>query len=224
MLITTTPATAYPVTLTEAKTQIGIDASETGFDTQITGLIAAATANAEAVTKLRLMPQVVQLLVPHFPGSSVTSRALEDAGNDCREVVPSHCARRGALDLIAAPVKTVDAVAYTDENGSAQTLTGGGVGYWALGMAQGTLYPFLVPEFVEGWPATQKGKPDAVTITMTVGYDSAADIPGDIKIAILMRVHELFDNRGETTAGTIIAKNLNSMTTMLAPHCRVRAG
>jgi len=224
VLITTTPPTAFPVTMAEAKMQLGIGATETGFDTHITGLIAAATAGAQAVTKLRLMPQVVQLLVPHFPGSTVTSRTLEDAGNDCREVVSNHCARRGALDLIAAPVKTVDAVAYTDENGAAQTLSGAGVGYWPLGLSQQTLYPFLVPEFVAGWPATQKGKPDAVRITMTVGYDSADDVPDDIKIAILMRVHELFDNRGETTSGTIIAKNLNSMKTMLAPHSRVRAG
>ena len=216
MLETVTPPTEYPVTLAEAKLQLGIGAAETAFDTLINAYIAAATANAEAVTGLRIMPQVVKLVLPAFPDKK---KLIDLITTQIETEV-----KREPVDLIAAPVKSITTVAYTDENGDAQTLTGGGTNYWPLGLDQQTLYPFVIPERVAGWPSTLKGKPDAVQITMVAGYDSADDVPGDIKVAILMRISSLFDSRGEATVGTIVAKNLNTMHTMLSPYKRVRAG
>ena len=216
MLETVTPPTAYPVTLAEAKLQLGIGAAETAFDTLINAYIAAATANAEAVTGLRIMPQVVKLVLPAFPDKK---KLIDLITTQIETEV-----KREPVDLIAAPVKSITTVAYTDENGEAQTLTGGGTNYWSLGLDQQTLYPFVIPERVAGWPSTLKGKPDAVQITMVAGYDSADDVPGDIKVAILMRISSLFDSRGESTVGTIVSQNLNTMHTMLSPYKRVRAG
>lgn len=216
MLETVTPPTAYPVTLAEAKLQLGIGASENGFDALVNTLIAAATANAEAFTGLRIMPQTVKLVLPAFPDKK---KPVDLVTSEIETQV-----KREPVDLIAAPVKSITTVAYTDQDNAGQTLTGGGTNYWPMGLDQQSIYPFIVPERVQGWPNTLKGKPDAVQITMIAGYDSADDVPVDIKVAILMRVSSLFDSRGEATVGTSVAPNLNTMHTMLSPYKRVRAG
>lgn len=196
MLVTVTPPTDYPVTLEEAKAQVGLDNHDSAFDALLVGLIAGATASAQEYTGARFMSQVVKLQLECFPAYD----------------------RR--IDLGVYPVATVDAVTYTDEAGTVQPLEAGGVDFWAS-VAGGQLYPWLGPS--DHWPDTLPGKPDAVEITMTVGFASADAVPADIKTAILLRVGELFDRRGETHAGEIVTPNVNTMQLLLGPHRRMRA-
>jgi uncharacterized phiE125 gp8 family phage protein len=84
-----TPATGYPITLSEAKLQVrGVDGTEE--DAYINGLIAAATQAAEHITENALMAQTWELgldafaseiCLPRPPLASITSvKYLDEEG------------------------------------------------------------------------------------------------------------------------------------------------
>lgn len=120
----------------------------------------------------------------------------------------------GALDLGCYPVQSITTVAYDDADGAAQTLTSG-TDFWP---DLGGMYPTLAP--VRSWPATLAGKPGCVRVTMVVGYPSPADVPPDLRDAILQRVAERFENAGETVTGPAISSVPLSVRVMLAPLTR----
>lgn len=95
-LVTTTPASVYPINLEEAKLHLKVDIDED--DDLIQGLIIpAATSRAEAFLNRRLMTQTVELRMDSFP-----------------------C---GGFALLADPIQSVDSVKYYDANNVEQTLS-----------------------------------------------------------------------------------------------------
>ena len=80
-------------------------------------------------------------------------------------------------------------VAYTDENGDTQTLDAAnyhlvnGVDRSEIILADGGSYPGTA------------NIPDAVRVTMAVGYGEAAAVPAALKAAILLHVGHLYANR-----------------------------
>ncbi len=186
----TTAPTVGAVTLTEAKSHLGFTADEIEFDSIIGVFLMAATAAAQVFIGAKLMRQTLKLRATGFP--------------------------KGGFDLPVYPVHAIDAVAYRDTNGDAQTLTGAGVHYWSSIVGR---YPWIAP--AQTWPDTQEGNPEAVTVTCEVGYADAAEVPADIKGAVLMMVSEMFDHRGESTTGQTLAANIRTVESLLAPHRRM---
>lgn len=148
-------------------------------DQFLLGLIRAAAAYVESHTRARLCEQTVQFVSPAFP-----------------EVLPIY------------PVKSISEIAYTDENGDAQTLDA--ADYYAT---TGSIYPRLLP-IAGTWPKA-KDLPNAVRITALVGFDA---VPEDVKAAILIRVKEMFDRRSESVTGMSTAPSFIRITDLLAPH------
>ena len=117
------------------------------------------------------------------------------------------------LDLGVYPVQSVTSVVYDDADGVTQTLSTDD--YWVD--VEG-MYPRIIPN--ELWPAAQSLKPATVRVTLVAGYASADDVPQDVRMAILLRVSELFDNRNESVIGASVSQTANTVSGLVAPHRR----
>ena len=97
------------------------------------------------------------------------------------------------LDPRMSPIQQVVSVTYYDKNNALQTLAG-------TKLIQDQLCPLLYPPD-SGWPQTY-GRPDAVSITLRLGYgDAAANVPESIRQWILIRLGSAYENRqGMVTA------------------------
>jgi hypothetical protein len=54
----------------------------------------------------------------------------------------------------------------------------------------------IVPAYGTIWPYT-RGLPGDLAVRYVAGYGTAADVPEDVKLAILMMVGYMFQNRGD---------------------------
>lgn len=104
----------------------------------------------------------------------------------------------GEIRLAMPPLIAVATVEYYDSDGVEQTLDA--AEYYEDNKSKPAR---LVP--VTSWPATQC-RPNAVTITYTAGYGTAAtSVPQVIKQAMLLMIGEMYENREETVIGTIVS-------------------
>lgn len=135
--------------------------------TYVESLIDVVTANLEEILNRALITQTWALYLDKFP-----------VGDE--------------IELPRPKLQSVSSISYVDENGSNQTFssslyqvdTKGRVGKVKL---------------VDGqdWPGT-KVQLNAVTITFVAGYGATkADVPSDIKHAVLLLVSHLYRNRQE---------------------------
>ena len=150
-------------------------------DEELLRLVQAATASVEVYLGARIMEQTVRLELGCFPDSALS------------------------IDLGVYPVTSVDSLTYIDTAGDEQTLVEG-TDYWTDGSGQ---YPTLAP--VDSWPETQEGRPAAVNITMTAGWEDPTAVPADIAQAILLAVGYNFDN----------SQDKPDSTYLLSPHRRL---
>jgi uncharacterized phiE125 gp8 family phage protein len=165
---------AEPVTLTEAKAHCAIDSTD--FDTLLTGYIAAVRAHVEKTTGRTLVSQTWELRLPGFP-----------------------C---GAIELPRPPLQSVTSVKYTDEAGAVQTLSPSA--YQVSGI-DGDQPASVAPAFGMRWPGARH-TPEAVIVRFVCGYpddgasppNPAANVPPQIRQAIIEMIADLFANR-ETT-------------------------
>lgn len=113
------------------------------------------------------------------------------------------------------PIQSIDSVVYDDADGVEQTLSGSEYYTSLTGFN-----PVIKP--VDGWPALKDGKPGSVRIEATVGYGVASDVPADIKAAMLIRIKEMFANRGESVPGSSGMVGLSPVTidALLSPYRR----
>jgi uncharacterized phiE125 gp8 family phage protein len=150
-----------PVSLTEAKAQLGVTGS--GSDTLITALIAAATERLDGwagVLGRALVTQTWAQTFPRFPACEVIGLAL-------------------------APVQSVTSIAYYDADNAAQTLSAS-----VYTLLDDEIGPFVTLQADQSWPGTY-AREDAVTVTYVAGYGAAAAVPAPIRQAIILMVREL---------------------------------
>lgn len=173
---TSAPA-ALAVTVAEAKQQVGI--YDSSLDDYFTHLVNAATEAVERYTGRALITQTWRLALDDFP---------------CRDP-------RSEIRLPRPPFQSVTSIAYTDSNGTAQTLSS------SLYDATADLEPARIePAYNEVWPATRNER-EAVRVTYVAGYgDTAASVPESLRHAILLMVSQWFNYREPSISGTIIAQ------------------
>jgi uncharacterized phiE125 gp8 family phage protein len=111
-------------------------------------------------------------------------------------------------DVGVYPVNSITSVQYYDADNSLQPFT-------AYTRNLVGLYPLIRPTDV--WPQVYD-RPDAVKYTLVVGND-AADVPSDVKAAILLRVSTLFDSPGEESSMEM-TPNVLAFEALLRPHRR----
>ena len=93
------------------------------------------------------------------------------------------------IPLMHSPIRAVNSVKYLDENGVQQTW---GADKYQVVLDGGRLLR------LETWPTVQADRISTVAIEMDVGYASAASVPADIKMALLLRVGDAYRWRENT--------------------------
>lgn len=188
-----TAPTTLPVTLAEAKAHLRVDFDDD--DTAITAMIRAAIAHAEQFTGRALIEQTWDLLLDAFP--------------------------TGSIDLPRAPLIEVTGVYYLDSAGVEQTLSSSSY------VVDSASEPARVGLVYGGtWPAALD-QAAAVRVRFVAGYiDDAspvsANVPYDIKAAILLIVGSLYANREDVVSGQTYTLSWGAEA-LLRPH-RVHTG
>lgn len=102
------------------------------------------------------------------------------------------------MKLPYPPLQTVDSVKYRDLDGAEQTLSSSF--YHVTNNEPAT----IVRAYDVSWPELQYGRPQAVKISITVGYgDDAADIPEEIRHGMKLIITDLYENRGTVVLGSV---------------------
>lgn len=174
MLTLVTPPDVFPVSLAEARAQLGITTT-TVHDAMINRLIAAATAKVDGETGIlgrALVTQEWKLTLDCFPTEIV---------------VP------------LPPLQSVEEITFLDAAGEEQTLATDK--YAVLGIG-GSKRARIVPAYGKSWPATWDFA-ESVTVSFTAGYgDDEESVPEPLRAAILLHVGHLFENRETTIVDT----------------------
>lgn len=169
MLTLVTPPEVFPVSLAEARAQLGITTT-TVHDAMINRLIAAATAKVDGESGIlgrALVTQEWKLTLDCFPTEIV---------------VP------------LPPLQSLDEITYLDAAGEEQTLATDE--YAVLGVG-GSKRARIVTAHGKSWPATWDFA-ESVTVSFTAGYGDEESVPEPLRAAILLHVGHLFENREST--------------------------
>src|SRR4051812_10578846 len=118
---TVEPATE-PLTLTEAKLHLRVDATDD--DSLITSLITVAREMVETATNRQIVSATWKLSMDCFPSgwSSHSGRLIEDQGG-LRYSDGLRQWQGNVIKLPRSPVASVSSVTYVDPNGATQTLS-----------------------------------------------------------------------------------------------------
>jgi len=186
-LVITAPAT-YPVSLTEAKTQLRILNADTTYDTEVTRLITAATQWIERRYSISIITQTREQVQDNFYERYPIYRGDSQRWYSLFPVM-----------ILYPPVQSITTFAYTDQSGTNQTLVAG-TDYTAYGTMTTTAGAQDIENcrliLINKWPTFQF-IPDAIRITYVTGFGIATQVPEVIKTAVLMVISGLFENRQE---------------------------
>jgi len=162
-LIQTDPPLAEPVTLAELKAHLRIDATDE--DDLLAGLIRVARAHLENVTGTALISQGFRLALDDWP-------------------------KGGVIQLMRAPVQTIDAILVYDADGVAQAQDLSGL------LLDGSARParLVIRERLRPGQAI-----NGIEIEFTAGFGAGTDVPPELKRAILMHAAYLYEFRGAVT-------------------------
>lgn len=193
---------AEPLTLEEARLHLRLDATGSPAthpeDALVTALISAARHMAEhACYGRKFITQTWDYVLDTFPA--------------------------GAILLPIGPVQSISFVKYVDANGDEQTLSSALYQSDLIGAPARVL-----PVLGETWPVTRQDTLNTVTVRVVVGYpgdggspeDLRANVPWDIKAALLLILGHLYENRREVVQGTTVTPLPLpwSAAAMLAPY------
>lgn len=175
---------AEPISLSEAKLHLKIDDSSPSTnpdDTLITGLIVAARRWCEDYQNRAYITQTWSLYLNRFPRHD------------------------HYIEIPKPPLQNIVSLSYKDGSGVLQTVS--------FLDPSGT-YLIETDEYIVDasrrpgrlwlknsatWPITLH-EANAVIIQFVAGYGAATDVPAEIKSAILMKLSDLYENRGDVAA------------------------
>lgn len=187
MLLVTAPA-VEPWTLQDAQVSMALRLDGNYDALYVSLILSAARQYFEQQTGLCLITQ--------------TWRACFDAVPPGREV-----------SLPRAPLASVTSVAYTDENGAAQTYPQDRYGIGGVSMKG--VFGRVRLKSTESWP-TLGDVPDALRITFTAGFGAeAAQIPNDIRLAVLLLTAWWYEQRLPVNVGNIVNELPHSLGALL---------
>lgn len=178
------PPQFEPVSVQEAKDYLAL--AGTSQDTLIQSLISAARAHIEAITNRALLSQRWMITLNDFP-----------VGFGDRDI-----------HLPLGRCLSVESIQYRDTDGAWQTMAG------PEESPPGTLFEvdlygqacgIVRPSGSSMWPSTWTAG-NAVRISGTFGYGAApADLPPDLRQAVLVRVADLYDNRSDAEGASDVS-------------------
>ena len=118
-----------------------------------------------------------------------------------------------AIPLPLGPVQSVSSVTYLDSAGASQTLspslyvlTGSGDRPWQVEQA-----------YAAAWPGT-RGGPATVTARFVAGYASMADVPEQLRLAIMLLTSHFYENREPVNVGNIVTPIPMTLDALIEPY------
>jgi uncharacterized phiE125 gp8 family phage protein len=177
---TVASGTPEPVTVDEFRNHIKSDTDDE--DIALLGYLMAARRGMEEEYATALVPQTCVLRLDRFPTEN-----------------SAFTYNYGEIELRIAHVTSITSIQYIDTDGATQTLAG------ANYTADVYSTPARIrPAYGLSWPATRLDM-NAVTVTFVAGYATPADVPFNVKAALLLLAAELNDKREPTVTGATIA-------------------
>ena len=166
-----------PVSLEAAKQQLIMRPEEgRGDDGYIQGLIAVARRACEDILDRALMPQTWDMKLNRFP---------------CRD---------NYIELPRPPLQSVTHVQYKDTSGTLSTLSASSY------IVDTDSEPgCVVLKYGQAWPNTYD-EAQAVQIRFVAGYATADDVPWTVRQAILLKLTDLYMNRGDSAPNEAVDK------------------
>lgn len=180
-----TPPTLEPLSIEEARAQsrvIGV----TDYDEDLTWLIQVAREKVEADSERAFLTQTRRLWVDQFPNAGAR-------GQITLNPFPSQPWLYGgaiqALEIGVKPITAINAIEYINQAGSWTTWDS------ANYIADLVTYPCrITPAYGLIWPICRV-QINAVKITFTCGYSSAAATPAMARHAMRLLIGHWFENR-----------------------------
>lgn len=166
--IVSAPTTA-PVSLAEAKLHLRVDASDD--DTLIAAIVDAATVYCENIARRSFVTQTIDVAYDAWPSAD-------------------------GFYLPRIPVQSVTSITYTDEDGSASTVS-------SNDYIVDTYNGRIALKASATWPSVTLQKINGVVIRYVAGYGAANDVPEQIKQAIKLVIGDWYEVRENMITGTI---------------------
>lgn len=180
-----TPASADPVTLSEANAWLRLD--DGADDVTVSMLISAATASVEEYLRRSLLTRTLRLTLDAEPsrfGSDFQPGTYDLPVGALYGDLPR------AIDLPKGPVRAISSVTTYDTEDAASTF---GSSNYSLDSAGSR----LVLAYGSLWPTGLRPRA-AVEINYTAGYgEAASSVPQPIRTAILIHLATLYEQRGQ---------------------------
>jgi Phage gp6-like head-tail connector protein len=198
-IVVVTPPSEEPVSLSEAKLHLRVDASND--DTLIQSLISAVRQHAEAITWRSLCTQTLMLVMDQFPAPGMNVGSANwygpQWGTTPGPLTSLRPEGKTGFEIILerGTVQSVTSIQYTDENGTAQALDPA-----AYKVDTYSTPARIVPAYGTTWPAT-RNEINAVRVTYVSGYGAATTVPEGIKRWMLLRLGAMYENREEFLTG-----------------------
>ncbi|MET4170970.1 putative phiE125 gp8 family phage protein [Bradyrhizobium sp. LA6.1] len=164
MLRIVTPPASYPVSVAEAKAQLRIASGDISNDVMVEALIPAATKFCQSLVQRVFVLQTLEWVLPCW---------------------------RSSLDLPIAPVLAdqVVSIKFVDWAGETQvTLDPSAYVLQTIG-GPGVR---IVPKLGTCWPLLFARSPEPVVVRFDAGYEDPAELPGNVKVAILLMLRHLY--------------------------------
>lgn len=192
-LRTVTPAAAEPVTLAEAKNHARID--ESLDDSLVDLMIEAARELVQRFLDRQLITAELEMTLDRFPGGGLNFGGILHG-------------QTGTILLPRSPLQTLNSITFVDVSGSTDTFDLADV------IVDSNSEPArLTPTSDTVWPVTEL-EINSVIVNYDAGYGLAqADVPGTIRLAILMLVADMYEHR-ESQSEIKITEN-KAVTNML---------
>lgn len=171
--------TLQPVTMTEARSHLRLG-DDTSHDITVAAMIAAAVRKCQTNVRRTFLTSTWDYTLNAFPFSTGAFGLWSSV----------RYPYEAEIRIPNPPLVSVTTFSYVDIGGSTLTLAGS-----AYSFKPGTP-GVIVPAYGTSWPFT-RGLPGDLAIRYVAGYGTAADVPEDVKLAILMMVGHTFQNRGD---------------------------
>lgn len=196
-LVQTSAPAVEPVSVDQARAWLRVDG--TAEDPTIIMLISAARRFIERRTNRALITSGWTFTLDRFP--------LPQWAADRTYCMPP------AIQLPRGPVKAVNAVKYVDTAGVQQTMTAGTD--YTVDLTREPVR--IAPAWSKAWP-TARNQQAAISVEFTAGYDTPADVPEDLTLALRLLIGHWFEHRENVTVGAISSTLAFAFDELVEPY------
>jgi len=186
-----TAPVATPVSVSELKEFLRIDNNTE--DTLLERLLKAAVKRLEAEAKVKFVSQVWDIFYDSWPASDGCSKAPWWDGTRDGPITMLSNSKARKIELPFGPTIAVTNVSCYADADDAETVMSASEYSVDLISMRGR----IALRYGSLWPSVVMRPLNGVRVRATVGFGAAADVPEELKQAVLITAVKLYENRGD---------------------------